>query len=431
MNKTFAMMALCLAAVVPAASGQLLNEDLKLTANDGAAGDRFGYSISVSGDTAVVGAIADDDGGDQTGSAYIYRLDGTGWMQEAKLLPADAAAVDQFGSSVSVSGDVAVIGARFDDDNGSDSGSAYVFRFDGTSWVQEAKLLAADGANGDRFGFSVSISGSAAVIGAYRNDDNGGNSGSAYVFRFDGMSWVQEAKLLPADGDANDLFGYSASVSGDTAVIGTPFDDDNGDNSGSAYVFRFDGTSWAQEAKLLPASGATGDDNFGASVSVSGSAAVIGTPFDDDNGAESGSAHVFRFDGTSWAQETKLLPAGGAAVDRIFGWSVSVSDGTAVIGAYLDNANGAASGSAYIFDLGSSSCPGDIADDFGSIGPDGMVGFGDFLALLGLVGPCPGGPPPPLGCDGDIADDFGTLGSDGMVSFGDFLALLGLVGPCP
>ena len=153
------------------------------------------------------------------------------------MLPSDAAAGDAFGSSVSISGDYAVVGAKGDDDNGSGSGSAYVFKRSGTSWQQEAKLLPSDGAAEDYFGLSVSISGDYAVVGAYRDDDNGGSSGSAYLFKRTDTSWVQEAKLLAFDGVGGDFFGYSVSISGDYAVVGARGDADNGDESGSAYLY--------------------------------------------------------------------------------------------------------------------------------------------------------------------------------------------------
>ncbi|MCH7954231.1 MAG: FG-GAP repeat protein, partial [Candidatus Marinimicrobia bacterium] len=224
----------------------------------------------------------------------------------------DGAADDQFGFSVSISGDYAVVGAYLDNDNGSDSGSAYIFKRTGTSWVQEAKLLPSDGAAFDNFGFSVSISGDYAVVGAFLDDDNGGASGSAYVFKRTGTSWAEEAKLLASDRAADDQFGVSVSISGDYAVVGAVFDDDNGDGSGSAYVFKRTGTSWAQEAKLLPSDGAA-IDFFGMSVSISGDYAVVGAHRDDDSGPETGSAYVFKRSGTSWAQEAKLFPSDGAA----------------------------------------------------------------------------------------------------------------------
>jgi len=168
---------------------------------------------------------------------YVFKRTGTSWAQEAKLLASDGAAVDLFGRSVSISGDYAVVGAYFDDDNGSNSGSAYVFKRTGASWAQEAKLLPSDGAASDWFGITVSISGEYTVAGAYGDDDNGSSSGSAYLFKRTGTSWTEEAKLLLSDGAADDNFGYSVSISGDYAFVGLSGDDDNGDGSGSAYVY--------------------------------------------------------------------------------------------------------------------------------------------------------------------------------------------------
>ncbi len=147
-----------------------------------------------------------------------------------KLLAGDGAAWDEFGYSVSIAGDTAVIGARVDDDNGENSGSAYVFVRDGSNnWSQQAKLTADDGAANDRFGISVSIAGDTTVIGAYADDDNGSFSGSAYVFVRDGSNnWSQKAKLTADDGATSDWFGYSVSIAGDTVVIGAALDDDNG-----------------------------------------------------------------------------------------------------------------------------------------------------------------------------------------------------------
>jgi len=322
-------------------------KEAKLLASDGAADDQFGYSVSVSGDVAVVGVPRDDDNGNNFGSAYVYRFDGTSWVEEAKLLASDGASGDYFGSSVSVSGDVALVGARRDDANGSESGSAYVYHFDGTSWVEGAKLLASDGAAEDYFGISVSVSGDVALVGAYRSDDNVSNSGSAYVYHFDGTSWVEEAKLLASD-RRRGHFGYSVSVSGDVALVGAYFASESGAAySGSAYVYRFDGASWVEEAKLLAPDGAQ-LDYFGRSVSVSGDVAVVGVPGDGDNGESSGSAFVYRFDGTSWVEEAKLTASDGAISD-IFGSSVSVSGDVAIVGVPADDDNGSNSGSAYLF----------------------------------------------------------------------------------
>ena len=168
-------------------------EQAKLTAADAAAGDRFGWSVSMDGDYAVVGAYNDDDRGTNSGAAYIFKRDGTTWTQQAKFTAADAAAEDQFGWSVCLNGDYAVVGANCDDDLGNNSGSAYIFKRVGTTWSQAAKLTATDVAAGDRFGFSVSINGDYALAGAFQNDDHGTDSGSAYIFKRNGTTWSQQA----------------------------------------------------------------------------------------------------------------------------------------------------------------------------------------------------------------------------------------------
>jgi hypothetical protein len=318
--------------------------ETKLLPSDGAADDWFGYVVSVDGNVALVGAVEDDDNGDDSGSAYVFRWNGSNWIQEQKLLASDGAAKDYFGTSVSISGDVALVGADWDDDKGANSGSAYVFRWNGSNWVEEQKLLASDGVSGDWFGGSVSIDGNVALVGAQGNDDNEYNSGSAYVFRWNGSNWVEEQELLPSDGAAFDFCGESVSVDDNVALVGAVEDDDKGANSGSAYVFRWNGSNWVQEQKLLASDGAA-SDWFGESVSISGNVALVGAVEDDDNGDESGSAYVFRWNGSNWVQEQKLLPSDGAAYDW-FGVSVSISGNAALVGAEGDYGK---SGSAYVF----------------------------------------------------------------------------------
>ncbi|MCZ6611106.1 MAG: hypothetical protein O6941_00605, partial [Planctomycetota bacterium] len=203
---------------------------------DGA--EYFGRTVAISGPTAIVGAYYDDDNGFRSGSAYLFDIsDPTNPVQIAKLLPDDGAALDQFGSSVGISGATAIVGAWGHDDNGSASGSAYLF--DTTTGKQIAKLLANDGAGGHGFGLSVAISGppgkEVAIVGAPLDTDNGTFSGSAYLF--DTTTGRQIAKLLPDDGAAADYFGISVAISGATAIVGASGDDDNGDLSGSAYLF--------------------------------------------------------------------------------------------------------------------------------------------------------------------------------------------------
>jgi hypothetical protein len=325
-----------------------VHEDAKLTASDAVLGDYLGWSVSVSGDVAVVGAVFDDCAvGDFCGSAYVYRFNGSTWVQEQKLTASDAAHGDLFGLSVSVSGDTVVVGAPYDDGGaGVRCGSAYVFRFKGSAWVQEQKLTASDAAQEDLFGSSVSVSGDAAVVGAHVADCGAGfDCGSAYVYRFNGSTWIEEQKLTAPDAAALDFFGGSVSVSGDVAVVGASHDDcAGGFNCGSAYVYRFIGSTWVQEQKLT-ASDAVADDNFGISVSISGDTVLVGAPPDFCGAGDfCGSAYVYRFNGSTWEEQAKLIASPAAPNDQ-FGQSVSVSGEVAVVGAATD----ACCGSAYIY----------------------------------------------------------------------------------
>jgi hypothetical protein len=274
-------------------SGASWNQQAKLTASDGAASDSFGYSVSIRGDYALVGAFQNDDNGTNSGSAYVFKRSGTNWTEQAKLNASDGAAEDNFGRFVSISGDYAIIGAFGDDDNGSYSGSAYIFTRSGGIWTQQAKLTASDGMMFDYFGKSVSISGDYVVVGAESGNGKVSNSGSAYVFVRSGNSWSQQAKLIASDGAKDDNFGSSVSISGDYVIIGAKNEDAKGTDSGSAYVFKRSGTSWIQQNKLTAADGRS-EDHYGASVSVSGDNFIIGSPKDDDGGTDSGSAYVER-----------------------------------------------------------------------------------------------------------------------------------------
>src|SRR5262245_24024502 len=266
-------------------SGAGWSQQAKLTASDASAGALFGFSVAVAGDTVVVGASGDNM---LAGSAYVFVRSGTGWSQQAKLTASDAASGDRFGDAVGISGDTVVVGAS---DAASDAGAAYVFVRSGTSWRQQAKLTASDAAAFDLFGRALAVTGDSAVIGVVSDATAAGtNAGSAYVFVRSGTSWSQQAKLTASDAAAFDTFGLSVAVSGDTAVVGAISDDtDAGPDAGSAYVFARSGTSWSQQAKLT-ASDAAASDQFGRAVAVSGDTAVVGAPFDD---TIAGSVYLF------------------------------------------------------------------------------------------------------------------------------------------
>jgi len=349
----------------------------------------YGCSVSIDGDVALIGAYEDSVGQIEGGAAYVFRYDsGAGsWISEATLYPADLQYHDWFGGSVSVDGEIALIGTY-------DAEAAYVFRYNpGTgAWSEEEKLTASDGVWGDDFGHFVALSGEVALVGAPTDDDVADNAGSVYVFRYNpgSNSWVEETELHASDADNDDRFGLCVAFDGDIALIGSRHDDDNGSDSGSVYFFRYDpgSGSWTEEAKLFASDGSA-DDYFGTSVSLdlTSNVALIGSPADDDNGAKSGSAYVFRYDpGTeSWVEEAKLLASDGKAKDG-FG-SVAVNGNIALVGAgqYGMISGGTGPGAAYLFNYD----PGSGTWSQGSklLASDGNKndGFGMDVAISGNV----------------------------------------------
>ncbi len=411
--------------------GTSWGETQTLLASDFVNGDFFGESVAVDGSTLMVGAPGHNHG-PGFGSVYVFVHDGSQWVetQELTVLVGDLGGV-----AVSLDGDVAVVGNWSDSDNGSAAGAAHIFRFDPESalWLQEQKLLASDGAAGDFFGISVDVSGDVALIGAYGDDERETATGSAFVFRFDGASWVQEQKLTASDGTIGDLFGSGVSLSGETALIGA-----SNDIPGSAYVFELDPktSQWVEVQKLIASGGDPILDKFGNSVALEGSTALIGAWVSEAAGFDQGAAHVFRLVDGTWLEQQRLLPAPGPWT-AFFGRSVALSGDVAVVGANGENAQ---AGGAYMYTglVGldckangrSDACDilfGLREDTNGNGIPDtcecpwdldgcGTVGITDFLALLAAWGPNPGHP----------ADFDG----DGNVGITDFLALLANWGPC-
>jgi len=335
-------------------SGTTWTQQAQLTAAGGAAGDQFGISVAIADDAVIVGASLDDVGGtNNQGSAYVFTRSGTTWTQQAQLTAAGGAASDQFGASVALSGDTAIIGARLDDVAGLvDQGSAYVFVRSGATWTQQSQLNATGGDVGDNFGASVALSGDTAIIGA-RADDVGANTdqGSAYIFIRSGTTWTQQAQLSVAGGSASDQFGIAVAISGQTVIVGANRSDwGTGGNQGSASVFTRSGTTWTQQAQLTASDGAANDD-FGRSVGLSGDFAIIGAPTDDvgANG-DQGTAWVFSRVGSAWiGPDLTLVVSDGAALDN-FGHAVAIDGDTAIVSAPLDDVGANVDqGSAYIF----------------------------------------------------------------------------------
>jgi hypothetical protein len=228
-------------------------EEQKLVASDAAADDLFGFSVSVSGPVVAVGAPYDLGGG-AAGLAYVFRRGVMGWTEEQELTASDRAPTDLFGWSVSVSGDIALIGAPMDDHAaGDDAGSAYVFRHDSSAWKQTQMLTASEAAPGDQFGNSVSLSGRAALIGAPYDQHAGGvYAGSAYRFREDGSIWTEVERITGSDTASFDFFGFSVAIKEDRAVVGALGNEQAGRDAGSAYVFDMPIASWASYGSGWP-----------------------------------------------------------------------------------------------------------------------------------------------------------------------------------
>jgi len=328
----------------------------ELTAADGAAQDQFGNSVAISGNTVVVGSPDHTFGTTYgQGAAYVFVESGGTWSLQAELSASDGAAYDAFGWSVTISGSTVMVGApcHTNSDGQCGQGAVYVFVGSGGTWSKKAELTATDGVAGDRLGWSVAVDGNTAVAGAYSTLVQGHSAqGAAYVFVESGGTWTQQAKLTSSDGIYTDEFGYSVALNGSTIVIGAP-DRTIGTNQaqGGAYVFAGSGGTWTQQAELTASDGEAGDF-FGQSVAVSGSTAVLGAPCHPRSGSPfcqggPGAAYVFGESGGTWSQQAELNPSDGAAGDE-FGVSVSVSGSTILSGASLHTV-GSNQGAAYVF----------------------------------------------------------------------------------
>ena len=271
-------------AFLSSSQPQAFTDPIKLTADDGMAADFFGISVAVDGDTTVIGAEQHDIGpNNEQGAAYVFVRSGSTWTQQAKLVAADGS--DLFGHSVSISGDTVIIGAYVDAiGTNAGQGSAYVFVRSGSTWAQQAKLVAADGTPNDHFGASVAIDGETALVGVPQQT---GGQGSAYVFLRSGASWMQQAKLTADDGLANDAFANAVGISGDIAIVGPV-------NREAVYLFLRTGASWTQQQPKLTADDGQIGDTFGVSVAINGGTVIVGAYLDDvGSNTNQGSAYVF------------------------------------------------------------------------------------------------------------------------------------------
>ncbi len=337
------------AAYVYRPTGTTWGGEVKLFAADAEAGDEFGGAVAIDGDVILVGAPEDTHGGNTgAGSAYVFRWDGFSWTQEQKLTASDAAANDVFGGAVAIDGDLAVV-AAFNKISGviPGAGAVYLFRWDGNTWSQEDKLTAFDPFNYDNFGISVSVSGDFVAAASPNDDDDGSGSGSVYVFRRSGGSWSLDDKLTAFDAAGGDHFGRSVSLVGSNLMVGTDGDDDIDTDAGSVYHFERIASTWTEQQELY-ASDATAGDNFGRSVSMSGNRVVIGAYRQDEAASNAGAAYVFRRP-AAWVEDVKLTASDAADEDR-FGDAVAMSGEYVIAGVRKDDhAAGVDAGSAYLY----------------------------------------------------------------------------------
>jgi len=336
-----------LANVIPVSSGSL--RSLQATLNNPAPADYdyFGYSVSISGDYAIVGAYWNDTGADSAGSAYIYVRSGTTWSLQATLNNPAPADYDRFGNSVSISGDYAIVGAFADDTSATEAGSAHIYVRSGTTWSLQSTLNNPAPAANDLFGYSVAISGDYAIVGAYYDDTGVENAGSAYIYVRSGTTWSLQATLNNPDPAAYDWFGCSVAISSDYVIVGAPYDDTGATDAGSAYIYVRSGTTWSLQATLNNPTPAA-YDWFGRDVSISGDYAIVGAYGDDTGAGDAGSAYIYARSGTTWSLQSTLnnpTPIGG----DIFGASVAISGDYAIVGAFYEDTGANAAGSAYIY----------------------------------------------------------------------------------
>ena len=278
-----------------------------LSASDAEPGDQFGQTVSISGNNIVVGSRLEDTGGRDSGAAYVFERSDSGWVEVAKLMASDPKRQDLFGRA-SISGNHMVVSADLNDDLGSAAGKAYAFELRAGAWVEVGELLASDGVEGDELGISLALQSGTSVFGALGSDINGRESGAAYVFERGDVAWSQTKRLAPSDPASQQRFGTAVAVDEDTIAVGAPGDPFDGDASGATYIFERREGSWIETRKLTASDAALGT-GFGGTVAVSGGTVVVGGLFAGEEGRR-GSAYVFERRGTAWVEVARLQPAG-------------------------------------------------------------------------------------------------------------------------
>lgn len=340
-------------------AGSQWDEVKKLTASDAGNEDNFGVAVAVAGDLITVGANHEDELGENAGSAYVYhRKDGgaDAWGEVQKLTGSNTGAGDNFGSAVDMSEDTILVGADKNSTYGTQAGGAYLFHDEIRNWLEFSEVDNEGGTGEDNFGFAVAMSGDVLAVGAKSHDIAPGSEDMGAVYMFlrtagGADNWGLVNKLLPPCGWGGQQFGYSVAISGDVLAVGAPYADSKDVNAGVVYIFQHsDITSWDNITSVTASDGQV-DDNFGVSVALSGDVLVVGAPYEDDYGIDSGAAYIYhdRYGGSDyWGQAKKLKAPDGDAYDH-FGWSVGVWGDVVTVGSPDSNGSFTNTGSVYVY----------------------------------------------------------------------------------
>jgi len=328
------------------AAAKLTTPLTKLLSSDISAGDWFGDSLDVDGNMAIISSYWDDDNGANSGSAYVFEFDGTSWSEADKLLATDGATGDEFGFSSGIDNGTIIVGAvRHDANSKNDAGALYVYEEINNSW-QETKLIANDHAPGDRLGWASAIDDDTIIVGAVGDNHSGlSNPGSAYVFTRIQANWTQQAKLTASDSLGEDLLGYSVSIDGDVAAVSTPF---HLADTGAVYIFERVAGSWTMSQKILASDGEQGD-KFGTNVKILGNQLSVSAPYDDDAATNAGAIYVFEHNGTSWVETAKLTTSDAQPNDRLGYFVTGLTTDLVVAGSAFTDGNVNDSGAVYLF----------------------------------------------------------------------------------
>ena len=322
----------------------------KLFPDDGAVEDYFSFSISSYGEYLISGAHHDSDLGASSGSVYILKKINGNWDFYQKIIPSDGKEADEFGNTVAMFGDFAVSCAYLDDDKGTNSGCVYILELVDNNWEITSKIYASDPEAQALFGLTLDINKTDLIVGAPYYNGSKTDIGKAYIFSYNGTEWVETVSLLPDELDDLDQFGVTVKITDNYAFVAAIKDDDKGENAGAVYIFsKNKEQNWDFNQKISAPDGASGD-GFGVAIEANDTILFVGSYFDDDNGTNSGSVYVYKRNDNNWDFSKKITPTDGDESDA-FGSSLSFNENGLLVGAFSDDDNGFFSGAAYYFSL--------------------------------------------------------------------------------